>query len=74
MWIKNKHLQIKLAKDADPNTGDVQLTAAGVTEIAEIAVDAVAKTLVIAGGVIAANRVLKTICEIAVITAKAKIK
>lgn len=74
MLLKNKHFQIKLAKDADPNTGTFEPTAATVTEIAEIAVDAVTKTFIVAGAVIAANRVLKTVCEVTVIIAKAKIK
>jgi hypothetical protein len=72
--FRNKHFQIKLAKDSDPTMGDVQLTTAGVTEITEIVADAAMKTVVVAGGVIAANRVLKTICEIALVVAKAKVK
>jgi hypothetical protein len=72
--LKNKHFQIKLAKDADPATGTFEPSVAGVTEIAEIAVDAVTKTVIVVGGVIAANHVLKTICEVAVVVTKAKIK
>ena len=74
MFLKNKHLQIKLTPDADPNTGTVELTPAGVTEITEIVADAAMKTVVVIGGAVVANRVIKTICEIAVIAAKAKIK
>jgi hypothetical protein len=74
MFLKNKHLQIKLTPDADPTTGMVELTPAGVTEITEIIADAAMKTIAVTGGVIVANRVIKTICEVAIIAAKAKIK
>lgn len=73
--FKNRHMQVKFVKDGD-NTfeDDTDLKTVDPAEIAQIAVESTIKIATVIGGVVAANRVLKTICEVAVIAAKAKIK
>lgn len=72
--FRNRHFQVKLAKDGDSTPENGIVMSMEPKEIAEIATETVFKTVAMIGGVVAANRVLKTLCEIAVITAKAKIK
>lgn len=71
--FKNRHFEVKLAKD-DTNPDTVEIVPVDPAEIAQIATESAVKILIVAGGVVAANRVLKTICEVAVIVTKAKIK
>lgn len=71
--FRNRHFQVKLAKD-DPTNHDLDVMTVDPAEIAQIAVESTIKIATVVGGVIAANRVLKTVCEVVVITAKAKIK
>jgi hypothetical protein len=71
--FKNRHFQVKLAKD-DTNPDSIEVRTVDPAEIAQIIADTTIKTVTVIGGVIAANRVLKTVCEVAVIAAKAKIK
>ena len=72
--FKNRSIQMKFVKDKHIDPDDVELNLVEPAEIAQIIADTTIKTVTVVGGVIAANRVLKTICEVAVIAAKAKIK
>jgi len=72
--FKNRHMQVKFVKDVEVPSDDVETVSVDPAEIAQIAVESAIKVATVVGGVIAANRVLKTICEVAVIAAKAKIK
>lgn len=72
--FKNRHFQVKIAKDDDMPETDFEVKTVDLTEIAQITVESTIKIATVVGGVVAANRVLKTICEVAVIAAKAKIK
>lgn len=74
--FKNRSIQMKIVKDKDAENGidapDVMVV--DPEEIAEIATEYTIKTITVVGAAIAANRVLKTICEIAVVAAQAKLK
>jgi 1,4-dihydroxy-2-naphthoyl-CoA synthase len=71
--FKNRHFQVKLAKDdALPDTVDA--LPVDPVQIAQITTEAAIKIIAVAGVAVAANRVLKTVCEVAVVVAKAKIK
>lgn len=74
--LKNTAVQIKMVntkkQDADPQVAEESST--DPKEIAEIATDFALKTIGAVGVVIAANRVLTTICDITIIAAKAKLK
>jgi hypothetical protein len=72
--FKNRAVQVSLVKtdNADDPTPDVETV--NPQEIAQIATDFTIKTIGALGVVIAANRILSTACEIAVIAAKAKFK
>jgi hypothetical protein len=72
--FKNRTIQVKFPKDKDLVNEDVDTNVVDPTEIAQIITEAAIKTVTVVGGVVAANRVLKTICEVVVIAAKAKIK
>lgn len=75
--FKKKAIQIKMvnAKDVKmDDTEDAPVTPVDPEEIAKIISEYAVKTVAAVGAVIAANRVLTTICEVAIITAKAKIK
>lgn len=73
--FKNRSIQMKFVKDADTTgTEETIVKTVDPAEIAKIATDYTVKTIGTIGAVIAANKVLNTICEVAVITAKAKIK
>jgi hypothetical protein len=77
MLFKNKAVQIQMvntkknAESVIENTPDKTVDPA---EIAQIATEFTVKTVGAIGIAIAANKVLATICDIAVIAAKAKIK
>lgn len=72
--FKNRHFEVKIARDDNTPEDDIDIKTVDPTEIAQIAVEATIKIATVVGGVIAANRAFKTICEVAVIAAKAKIK
>lgn len=72
--FKNRSIQMKFVKDVEIPSDDVETVPVDPAEIAQIAVETTVKIATVVGSVIAANRVLKTICEVAVIAAKAKIK
>lgn len=72
--FKNRSIQMKFVKDADNAPDATEVTGVDPELIAKIATDYTIKTIGAVGVVIAGNRVLKTICEIAVVAAKAKIK
>jgi hypothetical protein len=73
--FKNRAIQMKFVKDADTNVAEqTVINTVDAAEIAKIATDYTVKTIGTIGAVIAANKVLNTICEVAVIAAKAKIK
>lgn len=73
--FKNRAVQVKLV-----NTKNEESPATTVIEtvdpekIAQIATEFTIKTIGAVGAVIAANKVMSTICEIAVVAAKAKLK
>lgn len=74
--LKNAAVQIKMVntkkQDADPQVAEESTL--DPQEIAQIATEFAVKAIGAVGVAIAANRVLTTICDIAVITAKAKLK
>ena len=71
--FKNRSIQMKFVKDADaPDQAEIKVV--DPKEIAEIATEFTLKTIGAVGAVIAANKVLNTICDVAVIAAKAKLK
>ncbi len=72
--FKNRSVQVKFVKDKHIDPEDIEYNLVEPAEIAQIIADTTIKTVTVVGGVIAANRVLKTICEVAVVAAKAKIK
>lgn len=75
--FKNRAVQVKLVntkKTAESGAEDTTVEPVDYAAIAKIATDYTVKTIGAIGAVIAANKVLSTACEIAVITAKAKIK
>lgn len=73
MW-KNRSIQMKFVKDAVTNPEDVEVMTVDPAEIAKIIADHTITITVVIGGVVAANRILKTLCDVAVVAAKAKIK
>lgn len=75
--MKNKGVQIKLVdtKETDAiGTEETYIKTVDPAEIVQIATEYTLKTVGAIGAVIAANKVLTTICDVVVITAKAKIK
>jgi len=72
--FKNRSIQMKFVKDADNDSDATDATVVDPEQIAKIVTDYTIKTIGAVGVVIAGNRILKTICEIAVVAAKAKIK
>lgn len=74
--FKNRAVQVSLVntKKADNVAETTQVTSVDPKEIAEIATEFTLKTIGAIGAVIAANKVLSTACDIAVIAAKAKFK
>lgn len=71
--FKNRSMQVKFVKDAD-TADQTEVKVVDPKEIAEIATEFTLKTIGAIGAVIAANKVLNTICDVAVIAAKAKLK
>jgi hypothetical protein len=71
--LGNRHMQVKFVKDGNATSENVDVKTVNPQQIAEIATDYTIKTIGAIGVVIAANRVLKTICDVVVITAQAKI-
>lgn len=76
MFLKNRTVQMKFVKDKDVvnHVEDEEVEPVDFATVAEIVAEHAVKTAVVIGGVVAANRVLKTICDITVIAAKAKLK
>lgn len=72
--FKNRSIQMKLVRDNAASTEENEIKIVDPEQIAQIATDYTMKTIATIGAVVAANRILKTICEIAVITAHAKNK
>ena len=75
--FKNKAVQIQMVdtkKNAESVIEDTPVRTVDPAEIAQIAADYTIQTVVAVGAVIAANKVLTTICDIAVLAAKAKLK
>lgn len=74
--FKNRTFQMKIVKDKNLDNGveNTEVETLDVELIAEIVTDFTVKTVGAIGAVIAANKVLNTICELAVVTAKAKLK
>ena len=74
--FKKHAIQVSVVK-AKPAESDAESTptiAVDPSEIAQIATEYTLKTVGAIGAVIAANRLLTAICDIAVLAAKAKIK
>ena len=74
MFLKNRSIQMKIVKDAENDTDTPEVLVVDPEQIAKIATEYTIKTITVVGAAIAANRVLKTICEIAVVAAQAKLK
>lgn len=72
--FKNRAFQVKMVKDNGATPDSVEIKTVEPTQIAEIVVESATKIAMVVGGVIAANRILKTTCEVAVVIVKAKIK
>jgi hypothetical protein len=72
--FKNRAIQMTFVKPADQAAENAEVKTVDPHQIAQIATEYTIKTIGAVGAVIAANRVLNTICEIAVVAAKAKIK
>lgn len=75
--FKNRAVQVSLVntkKAVENGIEEAPVTEVDPEQIAKIATEYTIKTIGAIGAVIAANRVLSTICEIAVVAAKAKIK
>jgi hypothetical protein len=76
MW-KNRAVQVSLVntkKAAESGVEETPIQLVDPEQIAQIATEYTVKTIGTIGAVIAANKLLSTICEIAVVAAKAKIK
>lgn len=77
MFFKNRAVQITFPKTQEASTNaapNPDIIPVDPEQIAKIATDFAVKTIGAVGIAIAANRVLKTVCDIAVITAQAKLK
>lgn len=74
--FKNKAVQVTLVNTNthEAEASAVEVLTASPEEIAKIATDFAVKTIGAIGLVFAANRVLSTACEIAVVVTKAKLK
>jgi hypothetical protein len=74
--LKNKAFQIQMVdpKTDEPNGPTTNVYNIDPAEAAKVATDVVVKTVGAIGAVIAGHKVLTTICDIAVIAAKAKLK
>lgn len=76
MFMKNRAVQIKMVntKNDDSNEPNVDVKTVDPEALAKIATEFTIKTVGAIGTVIAANKVLTTICDIATIAAKSKFK
>lgn len=75
--FKKHAIQVSLVntkKAAESSVDNTPVESVDYAKIAKIATDYTVKTIGAIGAVIAANKVLATACDIAVIAAKAKIK
>lgn len=75
--FKNKAFQIKMVddrKDAENIIDETPVNTVNPAEIAQIAADYTVQTVVAVGAVIGAHKLLTTVCDIAVLAAKAKFK
>lgn len=75
--FKHKAFQIKMVddrKDAENITEETPVNTVNPAEIAQIAADYTVQTVVAVGAVIGAHKLLTTVCDIAVLAAKAKFK
>lgn len=74
--FKNRDIQINLKpkKETMKNTEPAPEKTVDYAEITKIATEYTVKTIGVVGGIIAANKVLNTICEVTVLAAKAKFK
>jgi len=72
--FKNRSMQVKFVKDAENGVDAPETISVDPEQIAKIATEYTVKAIGAVGAVIAANKALNTICEIAVIAAKAKFK
>lgn len=77
MFTKNRAVQVKLVntkKEDMKNTEPAPVKTVDYAEITKIATEHTVKIVGAIGTVIAAHKVLNTICEVTVIAAKAKFK
>lgn len=73
--FKNRAVQVKLVNTKDQQDNpNAEVVSVDPEQIAKIATDFTVKTIGAVGAVIAGHKVLSTICEIAVVAAKAKLK
>lgn len=73
--FKNRAMQVKFVKTDEPqNNPNDTVVAVDPEQIAKIATEFTVKTIGAVGAVIAGHKVLSTICEIAVVAAKARLK
>lgn len=77
MFLKNRAVQItfpKTEKAVNDSTPADDIVTVDPEQIAKIATEFAVKTVAAVGVAIAANRILKTVCDIAFVTAQAKLK
>lgn len=74
--FKNRAFQVKVVNTKNEAQADNEVDVVNVNpeEIAKIATEYTIKAIGAIGAVVAANKVLNTICEVTVIAAKAKFK
>ena len=72
--FKKHAIQMRFVKDAENGVDAPETISVDPEQIAKIATEYTVKAIGAVGAVIAANKALNTICEIAVIAAKAKFK
>jgi len=73
--FKNREMRIKLVNTKDQqDTPNTEVVSVDPEQITKIATEFTVKTIGAVGAVIAGHKVLSTICEIAVVAAKAKLK
>lgn len=71
--FKNRAIQMTFVKPADQSAENIEVKTVDPQQIAKIAAEYTVQTIGAIGAVIAANKLLNTICEIAVVAVKAKI-
>lgn len=74
MFLKNRVIQVTLPKKQEGDNSLTEVISVEPEKIAKIATEFTLKTIGAVGVVIAGHKVLSTICEIAVVAAKAKLK